>query len=86
LANHFWEAKCNGFPVKNPISMRYGYMEKGPVITLNEVFADTIWLYSRYHGRAYERKIWPVVTIFAHQWFFRTLISTRLLEVSRLKD
>ncbi len=46
-------------------------METSPVIKLNEIIADTIWSSPRYHGRAYEYKIWPVVIIFAHQYYFR---------------
>jgi hypothetical protein len=57
-------------------------MEKGPVIKINKIIADTFWSFPKYHGEAYECNIGSVVIIFAHRWFFGFLITATSLEVS----
>ena len=42
---------------------------------------DTIWTSPQYHGGTYKGKIRSVVILFAHRLFFRSLISTVLLEI-----
>ena len=60
------------------------HMEISPVIKLNEIIADTIWSSPRYHGGAYECKIWLVVIIFKHRQNLRGLITALLLESSAI--
>ena len=48
---------------------RYRYMETIFVIGIIRFTTDIIWTSPRYHGSAYQCKIWPIVIIIAHQWF-----------------
>ena len=66
----------------NQLLADYRCIEIKPVIKLNGNIADTIWSSPRYHVSHYECKIWSVVIIIAHRWFFGALIFTALLEES----
>ncbi len=57
--------------------MMYG---RRPVIKLNPIITDTIWLCPAYRREAYKYKIRSVVIILAHRYIFRGLISTFSLE------
>ena len=51
----------------------YGYIENILVSEIYGKIADTIWTCPTYHGRPYQRKIWPVVIIIAHRQYLRGL-------------
>jgi len=41
------------------------------------------WTSPPYHEKAYYDKVWPVVIVFEHRWFFRALISATSLEIAQ---
>jgi len=49
------------------IMSHYRFMEKDPVIKLNEIITDTIWSCPAYHWNPYQSKKWSVVKILAHR-------------------
>jgi len=46
-----------------------------------EIIADTILASPRYHWRHYQCKIWSLVIIIAHRWFFGAMITATLLDI-----
>jgi len=65
--------------------LQYRFIESTVTIWINGIITDMFWSSPAYHENGHSCKIWRLVIIFAHRWFFRALIFAWSLASPLLK-